>query len=102
MAAISCSKCNTMTERAGYPTWAIVVSICFFPGGIAFLAGRTQADYLRSLRVYLERLITTTSSLALGIETKVTTPAAPANPSHCFPSARSELRRPVFQTVETN
>ena len=31
MAAISCSKCGTMTERAGYPTWAIVVSICFFP-----------------------------------------------------------------------
>jgi hypothetical protein len=34
MAAISCSKCGTMTERAGYPTWAIVVSICFFPVGL--------------------------------------------------------------------
>jgi hypothetical protein len=41
MAAISCSKCNTMTERAGFPTWAIVVSICFFPVGLlALLAGR--------------------------------------------------------------
>jgi hypothetical protein len=41
MAAISCSKCNTMTERGGYPTWAIVVSICFFPVGLlALLAGR--------------------------------------------------------------
>jgi hypothetical protein len=28
----------------------------------AFTAGRSQADYLRPLRVYLERLISTTSS----------------------------------------
>jgi len=41
MAAISCSKCNTMTERAGYPTWVIVVSICLFPLGLlSLLAGR--------------------------------------------------------------
>ena len=59
MAAISCSKCNTLTERAGYPTWAIVVRICFFPVGLLSLAGRSQADYLWPLRVYLERLITT-------------------------------------------
>lgn len=28
-----------------------------FPGWIAFTAGRPQADYLRQLRIYLERLI---------------------------------------------
>jgi hypothetical protein len=41
MAAISCSKCNTMTERAGYPAWVIIVAICLFPVGLlALLAGR--------------------------------------------------------------
>jgi hypothetical protein len=29
----------------------------FLPGGTAFTAGWSQADYLRPLRVYLERLI---------------------------------------------
>jgi hypothetical protein len=29
-----------------------------FPGWIAFTAGRSQADYLRQLRIYLERVIT--------------------------------------------
>lgn len=42
MAAISCSKCNTMTERAGYPTWAIVVSICFFPVGLLSLLAASR------------------------------------------------------------
>ena len=39
-----------------------------FPGWIAFLAGRTQADYL-VLRVYLERLIATTSFLSFVLKT---------------------------------
>ena len=32
-----------------------------FPGWIAFTAGRSQADYLRQLRIYLERLIIKTA-----------------------------------------
>lgn len=41
MAAISCPKCNTLTERAGYPLWVILLCICLFPVGLfALLAGR--------------------------------------------------------------
>lgn len=41
MAQVSCPKCNTLTPLGGYPTWAIVVAICFFPVGLlALLAGR--------------------------------------------------------------
>lgn len=41
MAAISCPKCNTLTERAGFPAWEIIVAICAFPVGLlALLAGR--------------------------------------------------------------
>jgi hypothetical protein len=41
MAAISCPKCNTLTERAGYPVWVIILCICLFPIGLfALLAGR--------------------------------------------------------------
>lgn len=41
MAAISCPKCNTLTERAGYPAWVIILCICLFPVGLfALLAGR--------------------------------------------------------------
>jgi hypothetical protein len=41
MAQVTCPKCNTLTNQGGYPTWAIVVSICFFPVGLlALLAGR--------------------------------------------------------------
>jgi hypothetical protein len=41
MAVVSCPKCNTITSQAGYPTWVIIVAICFFPVGLlALLAGR--------------------------------------------------------------
>jgi hypothetical protein len=41
MAMISCPKCTTLTPQAGFPTWAIIVAICFFPIGLlALLAGR--------------------------------------------------------------
>lgn len=41
MAAITCPKCQQLQERAGYPAWAIIVAICFFPLGLlALLAGR--------------------------------------------------------------
>lgn len=41
MAQVTCSKCNTLAQQGGFPTWAIVVSICFFPVGLlALLAGR--------------------------------------------------------------
>jgi hypothetical protein len=42
MAQVTCPKCNTLAYQGGYPTWAIVVAICFFPIGLlALLAGRT-------------------------------------------------------------
>ncbi len=38
---VSCPKCGTIVERAGYPVWVIIVAICFFPIGLlALLAGR--------------------------------------------------------------
>jgi hypothetical protein len=41
MAQISCPKCGNMTNRSGYPVWAIIVAICFFPIGLlALLVGR--------------------------------------------------------------
>jgi hypothetical protein len=41
MAQVTCSKCNTLTSQGGFPAWAIVVSICFFPVGLlALLGGR--------------------------------------------------------------
>ena len=41
MAQVTCPKCGTLTGRGGFPTWTIVVSICFFPIGLlALLAGR--------------------------------------------------------------
>jgi hypothetical protein len=41
MAVVSCPKCNKIVISAGFPTWAIIVSICFFPFGLlALLAGR--------------------------------------------------------------
>ena len=41
MAQVTCPKCNTLAALGSYPTWAIVVSICFFPVGLlALLAGR--------------------------------------------------------------
>jgi hypothetical protein len=41
MASITCPKCNTLTDRAGFPAWTIIVSICLFPLGLlALLAGR--------------------------------------------------------------
>ncbi len=41
MPLISCPKCNNLTQRAGFPAWTIIVSICFFPVGLlALLAGR--------------------------------------------------------------
>ena len=41
MASITCTKCGSLTDRAGFPTWAIIVSICLFPIGLlALLAGR--------------------------------------------------------------
>jgi hypothetical protein len=36
-----CPKCNTSQKRAGYPVWAIVVSVVLFPFGLlALLVGR--------------------------------------------------------------
>jgi hypothetical protein len=41
MAQVTCPKCNTQAPVGGFPTWTIVVSICFFPLGLlALLAGR--------------------------------------------------------------
>jgi hypothetical protein len=41
MAQVTCPKCNTLTPQGGFPAWAIIVSICFFPVGLlALLAGR--------------------------------------------------------------
>lgn len=41
MANISCPKCEKLTRQAGFPTWAIIVAICFFPIGLlALLSGR--------------------------------------------------------------
>ena len=41
MAQVSCPKCNSLTSRRGFPVWAIVVAICFFPLGLlALLTGR--------------------------------------------------------------
>lgn len=41
MAIVSCPKCNNTTPQAGFPTWVIIVAICFFPMGLlALLAGR--------------------------------------------------------------
>jgi hypothetical protein len=38
---LACPKCNTSQKRAGYPAWAIVVSVCLFPFGLlALLVGR--------------------------------------------------------------
>ena len=41
MALITCPKCNTTTPRAGFPGWAILLSIVLFPIGLlVLLAGR--------------------------------------------------------------
>ncbi len=41
MAVVSCPKCNNAVVLSGYPAWAIIVAICFFPLGLlALLAGR--------------------------------------------------------------
>lgn len=41
MALVNCPKCGTSTKKAGYPTWVIIVAICFFPLGLlALLADR--------------------------------------------------------------
>jgi hypothetical protein len=38
---LACPKCNTSQKRAGYPAWAIVVSVCLFPFGLlALMVGR--------------------------------------------------------------
>jgi len=44
MAQVTCPKCNTLTQQGGFPSWTIIVSICFFPVGLlALLAGRNPA-----------------------------------------------------------
>lgn len=44
----TCPKCNTSQKRAGYPTWAIVVSACLFPFGlVALLVGRKPTKCVR-------------------------------------------------------
>ena len=41
MALITCPQCKITTMRAGFPVWAIIVAIVFFPIGLlALLAGR--------------------------------------------------------------
>jgi len=41
MAIVTCPKCGKATQQAGFETWQIIVSICFFPLGLlSLLAGR--------------------------------------------------------------
>jgi hypothetical protein len=41
MPQLTCPKCNNLAPQGSYPTWAIIVAICFFPIGLlALLAGR--------------------------------------------------------------
>ena len=41
MAYISCPKCGVLNQKAGFPAWVIIVSICFFPVGLlSLLSGR--------------------------------------------------------------
>jgi hypothetical protein len=41
MAYITCSKCDNVTKRNGFPLWVWIVSIIFFPIGLlSLLAGR--------------------------------------------------------------
>ena len=48
MAMISCPKCSALVVRAGFPAWAILVAICFFPLGLlALLAGRKPSQCAR-------------------------------------------------------
>jgi hypothetical protein len=37
MAQITCPRCGNLANRGGYPVWAIVVAICFFPIGLLAL-----------------------------------------------------------------
>lgn len=38
---VTCPNCSKQTKRAGFKTWQIIVSICFFPLGLlSLLAGR--------------------------------------------------------------
>ncbi len=44
MAAVSCPKCNTLVQKAGYPAWVIIVAICFFPLGLLALRDASLRD----------------------------------------------------------
>jgi hypothetical protein len=48
--------CFQLTEHAGYPAWAIIVSICLFPLGLLALLAGCKPDDLWTLRVHMERL----------------------------------------------
>ena len=41
MPELTCPRCGDWAPRGGYPWWAVVLAILFFPFGfLAFLAGR--------------------------------------------------------------
>ncbi|HWV39560.1 MAG TPA: DUF2367 domain-containing protein [Vulgatibacter sp.] len=41
MAVVTCPRCSHHTQEAGFPLWAILVAILFYPLGLlALLAGR--------------------------------------------------------------
>jgi hypothetical protein len=45
MGMVSCPSCSKGTSQGGFPSWAIIVAICFFPlGMLALLAGRNPTN----------------------------------------------------------
>ena len=37
MGVLTCPECKKTTQKGGYHTWQIIVSICFFPLGLLSL-----------------------------------------------------------------
>ena len=45
MAVVTCTKCNAVTEKAGFPTWAIIVVIVIVLAAIWwFMSQRETAE----------------------------------------------------------
>jgi len=42
MAQIVCPKCDSLTERAGFAAWRIVIAVLFCPLGLLALRGGRQ------------------------------------------------------------